>query len=101
MTDPGKEEEWIDLDHKYWTEYLAQNPGFIKKEAWANPENPGEIHTFIWWNSMDKWKQISEDEVIKNDEKFISALNGQKSEYTDLSDTDVHKQLYSVKEVLK
>ena len=104
MTDPGKEQQWIELDHQYWTEYLSKNSGFIKKEVWLSPDNPGEIHTLIWWNSMDEWKQFSEEDVTKNDEKCTKALGSQKSIYTNLTEVNRHDQLFAIqntKKVLK
>lgn len=101
MTNPDKVNEWIELDHEYWTKYLSTNSGFLRKEVWINEENPGEVHTLIWWKTMEEWKMFSEDDVIANDKKFTAALNGIKSEYTDLADVDQNQQLYKVKSTVK
>ena len=70
----GRVQEFIDLDQEIWTQQLAKHPGFIAKEIWINEFKPTEVTAIIYWNSMEEWESISEEELNKIMNEFDEAF---------------------------
>ncbi len=67
-------DKFISLDHEIWTKMLAGYDGFIRKETWVNDMNKGEITTIIYWETLEKWKIIPENELAKTQIEFDAAM---------------------------
>ena len=89
-------DQFIEMDHKYWTLFLKDKPGFISKEVWVNKTKPGEVSMITYWNTMEEWKSIPVEELIETGKTFAEAF-GEK--YFKLV-KEVHKEnaLYKVRE---
>lgn len=64
--------QWLDIEEQHWSRFLARQPGFIRKEVWV-PEvdlnadqSPGarlRVHAVIWWESLELWRAIPQDQL--------------------------------------
>lgn len=77
---PGFQARFLELDEKLWTQKLAENPGFHKKEVWLNPEDPTDLVVIVWWSSREQWKSITPEDVQAIDEQFTAAIGEGNSE---------------------
>jgi len=89
-------DQFIEMDHKYWTLFLKDKPGFISKEVWVNKTKPGEVSTIITWNTMEEWKSIPIEELTETDNTFTEAFGKENFKLV----KEVHKEnaLYKVRE---
>ena len=72
--DPERVEQFIALDHEIWTRHLESYPGFISKQVWRNAYKPGEVTLLIFWNSLEEWRSVPEEELKETAHKFDSAF---------------------------
>ncbi len=56
-------DEWMRMEEAHWSRFLERQAGFVRKEMWRNREEPTRIHAVIWWESMEAWSSIPEDEL--------------------------------------
>lgn len=64
FTVPADEQPmWLEVERRHWSSYLERQPGFVRKEIWADADDPDRIHAVIWWESMERWKAIPADEL--------------------------------------
>ena len=75
--DPEQVEQFIALDHEIWTRHLQNDPGFISKQVWHNASRPGEVTLLIFWNSVEEWKSIPEEQLKERFRKFNSAFGAE------------------------
>jgi uncharacterized protein (TIGR03792 family) len=54
---------FLDADERIWTAFLAQQPGFVRKEVWAPSDRPDTVVIMVWWASRELWKAITDSEV--------------------------------------
>jgi uncharacterized protein (TIGR03792 family) len=44
-------DSFLTADTAIWTAMLSQQPGFMGKQTWLNPDNPDEIIFVIQWQT--------------------------------------------------
>ncbi len=77
IEEPSKVEEFIKLDNEIWTKFLSKQSGFIQKDIWVNYANKqGEVHSVVIWESLEQWKSISLEALMKKDQEFQSQFSG-------------------------
>ncbi len=54
-------DEWLRVEEQHWSRFLERQPGFVRKEMWADVDDPTALHAVIWWASMDAWTSIPQD----------------------------------------
>jgi uncharacterized protein (TIGR03792 family) len=57
--DPADREEFLRVEEKIWTGFLATCDGFVRKEVWVPEDDLGRVIVMIWWNTMEQWKTIT------------------------------------------
>ena len=67
-------ESFLKADAEIWTAMLSQQPGFISKQTWLNPQKPEEINFVICWQSKKHWKAIPQTLLEETDRKFVKAI---------------------------
>jgi len=55
--------DWLAIEERHWSRFLEQQTGFAGKQIWENPDDPSKVHAVIWWESMEDWKAIPDDEL--------------------------------------
>jgi uncharacterized protein (TIGR03792 family) len=64
--------EWLEIEEQHWSRFLARQPGFIRKEIWVpevelnadqSPQAHLRVHAVIWWESLELWKAIAQEEL--------------------------------------
>jgi uncharacterized protein (TIGR03792 family) len=64
--------QWLDIEEQHWSRFLARQPGFIRKEIWVpevalNADQSADaylrVHAVIWWESLELWKAIPQDQL--------------------------------------
>lgn len=71
---PESREYFVQMDEEIWTPALAQNPGFLGKEVWINPDNLTEVMIIIRWESMAAWDSISAETLQHVEARFNEAI---------------------------
>jgi uncharacterized protein (TIGR03792 family) len=56
-------DRWLVIEREHWTRFLERQDGFVRKEMWRSQEDPTSVHAVIWWQSMEQWKAIPQDEL--------------------------------------
>lgn len=74
---PDLREKFIQQDAEIWTSMLANYPGFLSKEVWINPETPTEVVLIIRWASLEDWKAVPLDRLVKTEQQFNEAFGDQ------------------------
>ena len=72
---PESREKFIELDKEIWTSFLSEQPGFLSKEIWLDPNNLDEIIAVVHWQTLEQWKSIPVQSLVQNDLKFRQALS--------------------------
>ncbi len=98
---PERREEFIELDYEYWTKYLENKPGFIRKEIWVSNEKPNEVHSIIYWNTLEEWKSIDVNELIEVDKKFSAKFGEGQFKITREIHAEHNMGLYKVGSYIK
>jgi len=57
--DPGELDEWLAVDERTWTAFLARQDGFVSKQIWTGRDTPGVVHAVITWRDEAAWKSIA------------------------------------------
>jgi uncharacterized protein (TIGR03792 family) len=65
---------FLKADAEIWTTMLSQQPGFISKQTWLNPDRPNEINFVICWKTRTHWKAIPKTLLQETDKKFVEAV---------------------------
>lgn len=61
--EPSELEQWLQIEEQHWSRFLEQQDGFIKKEIWRPVEDQRSVHAVIWWESIEQWHSIPQDEL--------------------------------------
>ncbi len=61
---PEERPAWLAKDAAVWTHFLAQQPGFLRKEAWLTAEHSDELCLVIWWESQAAMQAIPRDQLV-------------------------------------
>jgi uncharacterized protein (TIGR03792 family) len=92
----GDMQHYLTVDNAIWTTFLRAQDGFISKRnlfsSRQSMDNATEIYQFIEWESLRQWKDISEDELMKTNEKFIREF-GYQPNITALPDDDGFQEI--------
>jgi len=54
----GELKEWLAVDERTWTTFLARQDGFVSKQTWTGRDAPGVVHAVITWRDEAGWKSI-------------------------------------------
>lgn len=73
-TNPAYRDALMECDRKIWTTALSTYSGFIDKEVWLDPANPGDIILVIRWQSRAEWKSISPHTLAELEQQFQQLL---------------------------
>ncbi len=60
-------EEWLAVDERTWSQFLAKQPGFLRKEIWSEPLTSGQVHAMICWADEASWQAIPVAELAAVD----------------------------------
>ncbi len=74
LKDPCLLETWLQADHSIWTQSLAQNDGFYRKDIWQSTENPCLIKTVIYWRTREDWLAYDHNLLAPLDSAMETAL---------------------------
>ena len=80
---------WLARESTSWDDYLARQPGFLRKEVWlgveAGPEDgpgrgdaesntarpatdgPATVRVLVWWASRKQWQDVPHEELAAVD----------------------------------
>ena len=61
--DPTARAEWLLHEEQHWSRFLERQAGFVRKQMWKPVGDDSKVHAVIWWESMEHWKAIPEDEL--------------------------------------
>ncbi len=61
--EPDELAEWLEVDARTWTAFLASQRGFMSKQVWVDPERPGAVHVVVTWQDEASWRAIPEVEL--------------------------------------
>jgi uncharacterized protein (TIGR03792 family) len=65
--DDGDIEAFLDADARVWTAFLAEQPGFLRKEVWVPADRPNTVVIMVWWSNRELWKAITDEQVAAVD----------------------------------
>ncbi len=72
--------EWLKAEKEVWDKWLETKDGFLGRQIyWDEKRSQGLL--LVTWESKQKWKKISEDEVLKIQKQF----EGKVKEFLDMS----------------
>ena len=93
---PELVDQFLELDHEYWTLFLKDQPGFISKEVWVNKSKPGEVSMITYWNTMEEWKSIPVEKLIEINTELTETFGKENFKLVG----EIHKEnaLYKVRE---
>ena len=74
QVDPADSEYFITQDQAIWTQTLAEQPGFLKKEVWHDRKKPELVKLAIHWQSMGDWMRVPKPLLKKTDQRFREAM---------------------------
>ena len=60
--------QWMLNDEATWSRFLERQDGFVRKQLWADVDDPDHLHAMIEWESLDQWKAIPHDQLTAVDE---------------------------------
>jgi uncharacterized protein (TIGR03792 family) len=63
-------EGFLEVDARVWTAFLAEQPGFVRKEVWVPADRPNTVVIVVWWASREQWKAISDETVAAVDRRM-------------------------------
>lgn len=63
----GERAAWLDVEERTWSRFLERQDGFVRKEMWADRNDPDLLHAVIWWSDETLWKSIPADELAAVD----------------------------------
>lgn len=61
---------YVARDAEVWTAFLAEQPGFVRKEVWRPVDRPGALVLQIWWTSREHWKAVTPEQVAQVDARM-------------------------------
>jgi uncharacterized protein (TIGR03792 family) len=67
-------DRFVVVDREIWTAFLSSCPGFIRKQVWINPEQPGQVCLVVEWASREDWKAIDPEDLAAVDRSFVAAM---------------------------
>jgi uncharacterized protein (TIGR03792 family) len=67
-------DRFIATDREIWTTFLSSCPGFIRKQVWVNPEQPGQVYLLVEWDTQQEWKAIDPEDLAAVDRSFVAAM---------------------------
>ncbi|MCU0260486.1 MAG: TIGR03792 family protein [Ilumatobacteraceae bacterium] len=65
--DPPDRDHWLAVEERTWSRFLADQPGFVRKEVWLDPTEPQRIHAMIQWESEERWRAVSTEAIAAVD----------------------------------
>jgi uncharacterized protein (TIGR03792 family) len=65
---PDERAAWMEIEERTWSRFLEQQPGFVRKQLWAERGNDSDVHAVIEWESMEQWQAIPADQLAAVDE---------------------------------
>ncbi len=78
---PNKyKKEWLKAEKEVWDKWLETKDGFLGRQIFWDEKNSQGL-LLVTWESKQKWKTISEDEVLKIQKQFEEKIK----EYLDIS----------------
>jgi uncharacterized protein (TIGR03792 family) len=63
---------YLEADARIWTAWLAEQPGFVRKEVWRPVDRPGVLVAQIWWATREQWQSITPEQVAEVDARMGS-----------------------------
>jgi uncharacterized protein (TIGR03792 family) len=79
--DPESREKFIQQDDAIWTAALSTYPGFLGKEVWIDPIEPGEVIFTIRWQTREQWKSIPAKDLTQIEQQFSTAMKKMNIDY--------------------
>ena len=67
---PEERAAWLERDAEVWTEFLAQQPGYLGKECWVASDDPHRVHLVIRWASGAAWHAVTDAQVAEVDARM-------------------------------
>jgi uncharacterized protein (TIGR03792 family) len=67
-------DRFIATDREIWTRFLSSCPGFVRKQIWVNPKEPGQICLLIEWDHRPEYKAIDPEDLAAVDRSFVEAM---------------------------
>ena len=67
---PQERQEWLNKDAEVWTHFLAQQPGFIKKEVWLTDETSDDLTIAVWWQSNESFQAVTPEHQAEIDKRM-------------------------------
>jgi uncharacterized protein (TIGR03792 family) len=64
---PSERPEWLAKDAEVWTHFLAQQPGFVRKEVWITDDRSEELIIAVWWNSFEDFQAVTPERQVEVD----------------------------------
>ena len=68
--DPQLQADWLRVEEQHWSRFLERQPGFVRKEMWRPVDDERRLHAVIWWESIDHWHAVPDDQL----EEVASAM---------------------------
>lgn len=71
--------EFLNRDERVWGAALKQQPGFLYRQVWFQPDAPDRVKIAIYWASREQWKAFPSDlqaDLDRQMQPFDKALVG-------------------------
>lgn len=59
----GERDEWLAVDERTWSKFLARQAGFVSKQVWSDHCPSGQVHAMICWEDEASWHAIPSEEL--------------------------------------
>jgi uncharacterized protein (TIGR03792 family) len=70
----SEQARFIDQDAAIWTETLATQPGYLRKEVWRERNQTTRLHLAIFWASRAAWHAVPSDILRETADRFSMAM---------------------------
>ena len=61
---------WLDAEERTWSRFLERQPGFVRKQMWAEEGRTGVVHAVIWWADQASWDACNGPALAAVDESM-------------------------------
>jgi uncharacterized protein (TIGR03792 family) len=72
---PEQREAYVQKDYEIWTNFLRQQPGFLRKDVWISTDNLSEVVLSIHWATLEQQQAIPKPDLEEVKQRFKAALS--------------------------
>ena len=68
--EPAERDRFVEVESEIWTSFLRTCDGFVRKEVWYPHDDAATVVVMIWWESLVRWKSITEAQCAEVDRRM-------------------------------